>query len=390
MSFFDTLSQYSTFDFAAFLPAVTPDKVGAILDKDRLTPEDFLALLSPAASAWLEPMAVRAAAVTRKQFGNVIFLFTPLYISNFCDNVCSYCSFARQHGIIRSQLSFEEIDAEASSIADTGMRNILVLTGESRKHASPGYIREAVRIIRGHFATIGIEIYPMSQEEYALLIEAGVDGLTMFQEVYNENAYRGFHCGGPKADFRFRLESPERAGACDIRSLTVGALLGLDIPQKEAFFSGLHASYLQKKFPSAEVSLSLPRLRPMVSGFVPPHPLDDRLFVQILLATRLFLPRCGITISTRESRELRNAIAALGVTKMSAGVSTAVGGHGHASVGAPVSESQFEIADARSLDEMKSDLAALGFQPVMQDWNSQFFSTPAAAPSVAPAAAPAA
>ena len=381
MSFYDTLTRYSTFDFAAFLSAVTPDRVGAILDKQRLTPEDFLALLSPAASASLESMAAGAAAVTKKQFGNVIFLFTPLYISNFCDNVCSYCSFARQHGITRSQLSFEEIDAEAAAISATGMRNVLVLTGESRKHASPAYIREALCIMRRHFATIGVEIYPMAQEEYASLIDAGVHGLTMFQEVYDEKAYGGFHGNGPKADFRYRLESPDRAGACDIRSLTVGALLGLDVPQKEAFFTGLHASYLQNRYPSAEVSLSLPRLRPMVSGFVPPYPLHDRLFVQILLATRLFLPRCGITISSRESRRFRNAIAPIGATKMSAGVSTSVGGHGRASFGAPVSESQFEIADCRSLDEMKSDLIALGFQPVMQDWNSQFLSTPTAAPA---------
>ncbi len=374
------LKKYSAFDFAGFLQAVTVREVEAILDKERLTPEDFLALLSPAAASRLEPMARCAADLTRKHFGSVIFLFTPLYISNYCDNVCPYCSFARQQGIARRQLSFEEIEAEASAIAATGMRNILVLTGESRTHASPGYLRQAVEIMRDRFATVGIEIYPMERDEYATLIGAGVDGLTMFQETYGEEAYRGFHSGGPKVDFRFRLLSPERAGACGIRSLTVGALLGLDLPQREAFFSGLHASYLQKMFPAAEVSLSLPRLRPMVSGFVPPHPIDDRLFVQILTATRLFLPRCGITISTRESREFRNAIARLGATKMSAGVSTAVGGHGHASFGASSgaahSVAQFEIADERSLDEMKSDLNALGFQPVTQDWNSRFLSVP--------------
>jgi 2-iminoacetate synthase len=370
VSYFDVLQSYTGFDFNGFLSSVSLDRVGAILDKDKLTSEDFLALLSPAAASFLEPMAARSAAITKKQFGSVIFLFTPLYISNYCDNRCPYCSFARQHDIGRIQLSFDEIRTEAAAIAATGMRNILVLTGESRKKASPGYIREAVEILRGHFATVGIEIYPMQQEEYGELINAGVDGLTMFQEVYDEEIFHGFHHGGPKDDFRFRLESPERAGACGIRSLTVGALLGLSTPRNEAFFAGLHASWLQKQFPAVEVSMSFPRLRPMVGDFNPPFCIDDRLFVQILLATRLFMPRLGITISTREAREFRNALAKIGVTRMSAGVSTAVGGHGRESL----SEAQFEIADVRSLDELKTDLASLGIQAVMHDWNSRIVS----------------
>jgi 2-iminoacetate synthase len=371
MPFYDELIRYSSFDFSDFLSSVTPEKVGEVLDKERLSPEDFLVLLSPAATSRLEAMAVRASRITKRQFGSAIFLFTPLYISNYCDNGCPYCSFARQHRILRQQLSIDEVRAESMAIAATGMRNILVLTGESRTYASPEFIQNAIRILRGQFATVSIEMYPMAQDEYQSLIDAGVDGLTMFQEVYDERVYHSFHQGGPKDNFRFRLESPDRAGACKVRSLTVGALLGLDMPQREAFFSGLHASYLMKRFSGCEISVSLPRIRPMVSGFVPPYPVDDRLFVQILCAFRLFLPRCGITISTRESREFRNAIARLGVTKMSAGVSTAVGGHGHDPLSAP----QFEIADTRSLDEMKSDLAHMGFQPVLQDWNSTFLST---------------
>jgi 2-iminoacetate synthase len=370
VSYYDVLQSYTGFDFNGFLSSVSRERVGTILDKDKLTSEDFLALLSPAAASFLEPMAARSAAITKKQFGNVVFLFTPLYISNYCDNRCPYCSFARQHDIGRIQLSLDDVRAEAAAIAATGMRNILVLTGESRKKAPPGYIREAVEILQGHFATIGIEIYPMKQEEYAELINAGVNGLTMFQEVYNEETFHGFHHGGPKDDFRFRLESPERAGACGIRSLTVGTLLGLSVPQNEAFLAGLHASWLQKQFPAVEISMSFPRLRPMVGDFKPPFRVDDRLFVQILLATRLFLPRCGITISTREQREFRNALATIGVTRMSAGVSTAVGGHGKNSF----SEAQFEIADVRSLSEMKTDLAALGIQAVMHDWNSRLMS----------------
>jgi len=370
MPFHDTLSRYSGFDFPEFFSSVTEAQAAAVIDRERLSPLDFLALLSPAAAGLLEPLAHRAAALTKQHFGNVIFMFTPLYLSNFCENRCPYCSFARQHAITRRQLSFDEIESEAVAIASTGMRSILLLTGESRKHAAPEFITKAIGIIRCHFATIGIEMYPMTKEEYLVFVNKGVDGLTMFQETYDEASYHGFHAGGPKDDFFFRLSSPERAGECGIRSLTVGTLLGLAEPRREAFFSGLHAAFLQRTFPAAEVSLSMPRLRPMVGKFVPPHTVDDRLFVQIMCATRLFLPRTGITISTRESRAFRNSIVKLGVTRMSAGVSTAVGGHKENAGSAP----QFEIADTRSLTEMKSDLAALGFQPVMHDWNARLLS----------------
>jgi 2-iminoacetate synthase len=370
MPFQETLSRYAGFDFPGFISSVTVAQAEKAMGRDRLSELDFLTLLSPAAAGLLEHMAQRASALTRQYFGNIIFMFTPLYISNFCDNRCPYCSFARQHAIARRQLSRDEIEAEAAAIASTGMRSILVLTGESRRHASPDYILNSVEIIRRHFATIGIEMYPMTSSEYSSLVNAGAEGLTMFQETYDETAYHGFHSGGPKDDFLFRLDAPQRAGQCGIRSLTVGSLLGLSAPRTEAFFAGLHATYLQKTFPAAEVSLSMPRLRPMVGEFLPHSAVDDRLFVQILCATRLFLPRMGITISTRESRAFRNSIVKLGVTKMSAGVSTAVGGHGESATSAP----QFEIADTRSLVEMKSDLVTLGFQPVLYDWNAGLLS----------------
>ncbi len=370
MSFYNTLNKYDEFNFSEFSAQVTFQKVQSILDKDRLSPEDFLALLTPQAAEFIEQMAQKASQITRRQFGKVMFLFTPLYISNFCENVCPYCSFARQHGIDRIQLTIDEIKSESLAIAKTGMRNVLVLTGESRKKASFDFIREAIEIIRQNCATVSIEMYPMKQSEYAALIKVGIHGLTIFQETYNEKLYHDLHKGGPKDDFLFRLEAPERAGTEKIRSLTVGTLLGLNDPVSEAFFAGLHAEYLQSKFNGAEIAMSLPRIRPMVSQFSPKFPVSDRMFVQILLAIRLFLPRCGITISTRESKEFRDAIACLGVTKMSAGVSTSVGGHGEKSSKA----TQFEIADSRSLAQLCEDLNSLGFQPVMQDWNSRLFS----------------
>jgi 2-iminoacetate synthase len=368
MSFYDTIKQYANFNFNAYCASVTPQQIEAILDKDKLVPLDYLALLSDSATAFLEPMAQKAHALTKKHFGNVIFIFTPLYISNHCDNGCPYCSFARQHRIARSHLSFEKIRQEAEAIAETGMRHILVLTGESRSMASPEYVREAVSIIRDSFSSVSIEVYPMSQEEYSALVAFGTDGLTMYQEVYNEARYHELHRGGPKDNYLFRLDAPGRAALAGVRSVTVGALMGLFEPSSEAFFAGLHAQYMQKTHPSVEPSVAFPRLRPMVREFEPYCSVSDRLYVQTLLAARLFLPRCGITVSTRESKQFRNAIAPLGVTKMSAGVSTAVGGHAHGSV----STAQFDIADTRSLTEMKADLAALGFQPVLHDWNSDF------------------
>ncbi len=368
MSFFDTIKQYESFDFAAYFSSVTPLQVESALHRDKLSTRDYLALLSPSADALLEQMAQKANAVTRKQFGNVMFIFTPLYISNHCDNGCPYCSFARQHQIGRSHLSFDKIREEARTIAATGMRHILVLTGESRSMASVEYIREAVSIIREYFSSVSLEVYPMTRDEYGALVDFGTDGITIYQETYNRPRYHELHRGGPKDNFEFRLDAPDRAAGAGCRTATVGALLGLYEPRSEAFFAGIHAQYLQKTFPALEVSVAFPRLRPMVREFDPYSKVSDKLYVQMLVAARLFLPRCGITVSTRESTEFRNAIAPLGVTKMSAGVSTAVGGHGMESG----STSQFEIADNRTLAEMRRDLAGLGFQAVMHDWNSHY------------------
>jgi 2-iminoacetate synthase len=368
MSFYETITRYSSFDFGGFLASVTPEQVETIIDKDKLLEHDYLALLSGAAAGFLEPMAHKAASLTRKNFGSVMFIFTPLYVSNHCDNGCPYCSFARQHRIARSHLSNAKIREEACAIARTGMRHILVLTGESRSMASPEYVREAVSVVHEHFSSVSVEVYPMTTEEYAALAAFGADGITIYQETYNEAKYHELHRGGPKDNYVFRLDAPDRAARAGMRAATVGALLGLYEPRSEAFFTGLHAHYVQKTFPSLEVSVAFPRLRPMVREFEAYCEISDRLYVQMLLAARLFLPRCGITVSTRESREFRNAIAPLGVTKMSAGVSTAVGGRAAGSA----STSQFEIADNRTLDEMKSDLAGLGFQAVMQDWNSHY------------------
>jgi 2-iminoacetate synthase len=346
---------------------ITKERAASILTKDVLSIDDFYILLSEASSGLLEEMAQKARLVTRKHFGNSIFLFTPLYISNICENRCPYCSFARQHSIVRKHLSIDEIEHEVACIAESGIRHILVLTGESRKCASPEYLKSAIATINKNFSSISIEVYALTSDEYKSLVDTGVDGLTIYQETYNREIYETLHKGGPKADYDFRINAPERAAEIGIRSVALGALYGLSEWRTEAFMSGLHAYYLQRKFPSLEVSVSFPRLRPQAGEFSTDHIVADRQFVQMLAATRLFLPTVGITLSTRESEQFRNAVLPIGVTKISAGVSTAVGGHSGDS-----STAQFEIADGRSVSQVKTDLLKLGFQPVMHDWNRMY------------------
>jgi 2-iminoacetate synthase len=370
MSFHSIITAYNNFDFAGYLASQTPETIAAVLASDIVTEKDYLALLSDAAAPFLEPMAQKAQALTRRHFGSVVFIFTPLYISNHCDNGCAYCSFARQRNIARRHLSPEEIGTEAERIRSSGIRHVLVLTGESRGIATPEYCESAVRLLRGSFSSVAIEIYPLTEEEYGRIIASGADGLTIYQETYDEERYRALHSGGPKQDYGFRLQAPERACRQGMRTVTVGALLGLSDPVRDAFFAGLHAAYLQRNFPDVEVSLSFPRLRPLVAEFKQGSAVPDRRLAQMIVASRLFLPSAGITLSTRENALFRNAALPLGVTRMSAGVSTAVGGHS-----SPEGTPQFEIADTRTVDQVKKDLLTIGFQPVMHDWNSNYIRT---------------
>lgn len=332
----------------------------------RLNWTDLWALLSPRAGVWLEDMAQTAHQLTLKHFGRSVSLFTPLYLSNHCDNHCVYCGFNIKNEIPRSKLTLAEVELEAANIAATGLKHILILTGESRAQSPVEYIRDCVLVLRDYFASISVEIYPLTTSEYEVLIEAGVDGLTLFQEVYNETLYHRLHPAGPKRNFQYRLEGPERAGVAGMRTIGIGALLGLGDWRSEAFFTAIHADYLQHHFPGVEFSVSLPRIRPHVGTFQPTSPVSERELVQIMLAMRLFLPRIGITISTRERQDFRDHLIGIGVTKLSAGVSTAVGGHGVHRQGAV---GQFEIADSRSVSQMRQALQELGYQAVLKDWH---------------------
>ncbi|MBZ4644565.1 MAG: thiH1 [Clostridia bacterium] len=367
MSFYNEYLAYKDFKFNDFFKSVTDYQVQSAINKDKLTVLDFLALLSPRAEKYLEEMAQKAHRLTVYNFGKTILLYTPLYLSNYCTNQCLYCGFNTKNKIQRKQLTLDEVEAEAKAIAATGLKHILILTGDAKKIASLEYLEDCIEILRKYFTSIAIEIYALEEEEYARLIKAGVDSFTIYQETYNEGLYDQLHLKGPKKDYRFRLDAPERACKAFMRSVNIGALLGLDKEwRREAFFTGLHANYLQNRYMETEISLSLPRIRPHVGGFQPNCIVSDKNMVQIMLAFRLFMPRAGITISTRENAQFRDNIIRLGVTKMSAGSSTAVGGHTQQEE----NTGQFDISDERSVQEMREAILRLGYQPVFKDWQT--------------------
>ncbi|CCO24136.1 2-iminoacetate synthase ThiH [Maridesulfovibrio hydrothermalis] len=364
MSFYPICAEYNDANLAGQFRSVTEQDVKRAINKTTLSPEDFLALLSPAAVPFIEEMAQKASQLTLQHFGRTIQLFTPLYLSNFCTNRCIYCGFNTKNDIPRTQLDPEQIEEEAKAIAATGLKHLLILTGDARTKASPEYLKSCLEILSKYFPSVSIEIYAMTEDEYAMLVNAGVDGLTMFQETYNENLYPKLHPAGPKKDFRNRLDAPERGCKAGMRVVNIGALLGLDVWQHDALITGIHAAYLQNKYPDVDIAVSLPRMRTHAGNFRATSLVSDQDLVQNMLALRIFLPRAGITISTRENAQFRENILPLGVTRMSAGVSTEVGGHSQD--GDKVG--QFDISDERSVEEMCKVLKNHGYQPVFKDW----------------------
>lgn len=342
------------------------------LEKQTLSVEDLKALLSPAAEPFLERMAERARIETRKHFGNTVYLFTPLYIANYCENYCVYCGFNCYNHIRRMKLTAEQIEHEMQVIAESGMEEILILTGESRSKSDIKYIGEACKLARKYFRMVGIEIYPVNTEDYRYLHECGVDYVTVFQETYDTDKYETLHLAGHKRVWPYRFEAQERALMGGMRGVACSALLGLSDFRKDALASALHVYYLQRKYPHAEVSLSCPRLRPIINnGKINPHDVGERQLCQILCAYRIFLPFAGITVSSRESAAFRNGIVKIAATKISAGVSTGIGDHESKYTGKENSEegdAQFEIADNRSLAQMYRDMKAEGLQPVLNDY----------------------
>ena len=342
----------------------TAAHVRQALQMTHLRPEDFAALLSPSALPLLEEMAHKAQTATRKQFGNSIYLFTPLYLANYCENHCVYCGFNRGNRIHRARLNSVETEEEMKAIAATGLREILLLTGESHTMSDVTYIGDACQIARKYFNVVGLEVYPMNIDDYAYLHKCGADYVTVFQETYDPDKYETLHLQGHKRIFPYRFYAQERAILGGMRGVGFAALLGLDDFRKDALATGLHAYLLQRKYPHAEIALSCPRLRPIINNNkITPRDVHEPQLLQIITAYRLFLPFANITVSTRECERFRNNVINLGATKISAGVSVGIGGHREKAKG----DEQFEISDPRSVQEVYDAVLAQNLQPVMSD-----------------------
>lgn len=351
----------------------TARDVRAALSHDTCTVEDFKALLSPAAQPFLEQMAQRAQIETQKHFGNTLYIFTPLYIANYCENYCVYCGFNCYNKIRRLQLSYEQIEHEMKVIADSGMEEILILTGESKAKSDIKYIGEACKLARKYFKMVGLEVYPVNSEDYKYLHECGADYVTVFQETYDSDKYETLHLMGHKRVWPYRFEAQERALMGGMRGVGFSALLGLSDFRKDALATALHVYYLQRKYPWAEMSISCPRLRPIINNDkINPHDVHETQLCQIICAYRIFLPFAGITVSSRESASFRNGIAKIAATKVSAGVSTGIGDHESKYTGEndgdAEGDEQFEINDIRSIDTMYKDMSSEGLQPVLNDY----------------------
>jgi 2-iminoacetate synthase len=346
----------------------------------------FTKLIEPNDDSEFERMAQAARAATRQNFGRTMRMFAPLYLSNECINNCRYCGFSRDNPILRVTLTVEQVVAEAKCLAGQGFRHVLLVAGEHPKFVSESYLADCVRALRPLFSSISVELGPMEKAQYEPLIEAGAEGLVVYQETYNRNLYAEMHTSGPKRDFDWRLECPERGYAAGFRRIGIGALFGLAPWRAEARALAAHLEYLVKHCWQSELTVSLPRLRPAAGEFIPPYSLGDRELAQLLCAFRICFPRVGIVLSTREPAALRDALMPLGVTMMSSGSHTEPGGYTgqgrhavHRTIRGRVlppdagvdalATGQFEISDARSPAEVASVLREQGLEPVWKDWD---------------------
>jgi 2-iminoacetate synthase len=363
------------------------------LARSRPSLPDFAALISPGAAELLEPMCRRSQALTRQRFGRVIRMFAPVYISNQCVNNCRYCGFARRNNIARVTLSIPEVEREANAVVAMGFRSILLVASEHPKLVTPAYLADCVRAVVAKAPDVCIEIAPWSVADYKPVVEAGAEGVIVFQETYDRGRYAEMHPSGPKRDMDWRLGTPERAYAAGFRKLGLGALMGLNDWRREAICLAAHAVWLLKHCWKAQISISLPRIRPAASGFVPVDPINDRDLAQLIAAYRLMFPDAHLVLSTREPARLRDGLIPLGITQISAGSHTEPGGYTGAgrenierihlepvaasSAAAAGATAQFNIADERSAAEVAASLRRMRLDPVWKDWDAGFCQPPA-------------
>ncbi|GEN75820.1 2-iminoacetate synthase ThiH [Chryseobacterium hagamense] len=367
-SFTSVFEHYRWDDIKSRLEKVTPADVEKSLRKNNRTTGDFLNLISPAAAGKLEVMAGMAQHLTQKRFGKTIQLYAPLYLSNECQNICTYCGFSLDNLIKRKTLSDTELMIEASVLKSMGVNHVLLVSGEANKTVGVGYFVNAVKLLSPHFANISIEVQPLSEEEYRELHKAGVNAVLVYQETYHREVYKEYHPKGKKSNFSFRLETPDRIGKAEIHKMGLGVLLGLEDWRVDSFFNALHIDYLQKQYWKSRFSVSFPRLRPAEGIIEPNFMMSDQDLLQLICAYRIWNEDLEISISTRENETFRNHIVSLGATAMSAASKTNPGGY------AVDRESleQFETSDERSMEEIKSIIRKAGYDPVMKDWDAVY------------------
>jgi 2-iminoacetate synthase len=394
VSFFTEFNSLPVADLAGRALSASTATVRDSIGKSKLSPDDFAHLISPAAGELLEPMGRRAHALTQQRFGKVVRLFAPLYLSNECVNNCKYCGFSRDNPILRVTLSVDEMLREARALKEQGFRNILLVSGEHPKFVSNNYLRDCIAALHGEWPGISLEIGPMETGEYRPLVQAGAEGLVVYQETYDRAVYAEMHTAGPKRNFEWRMETPERAYAAGFRRIGIGALFGLGDWRFEAICAAAHADYLLRNCWKAQLTISLPRLRPCAGEFQPLTHMTDRELAQLVCAFRLMFPDVGLVLSTREPAKLRDGLIPLGITLMSAGSHTEPGGytgagreklhhtdHGRiVELGASEwaaangngihATGQFDIADERSPQEVADLIRSLGYEPVWKDWDA--------------------
>ncbi len=365
-SFNDLFQQYNWDDTRKSIYDKTTSDVQRALSAEQRTLEDFKALVSPAAAPYLEEMAVLSQQITQKRFGKTIQMYVPLYLSNECNNICTYCGFSLDNKLRRKTLNAVEVMQEVAAIKDMGFDHVLLVTGEANQTVHVEYFEKVLDLIRPHFSHISMEVQPLDTSDYSTLREKGLNTVLVYQETYHQEDYRKHHPKGKKSNFQYRLETPDRLGQAGIHKMGLGVLIGLEDWRTDSFFTALHLSYLEKKYWQSKYSLSFPRLRPFSGGLEPKVEMKDRELVQLICAYRLLNEEIELSISTRESPTFRNNIIKLGITAMSAGSKTNPGGYAVE----PESLEQFEISDDRNTAEIARIIRKQGYEPVWKDWDN--------------------
>jgi 2-iminoacetate synthase len=364
-------SVFENYDWDAIKTKIyqtTAQDVEQALAKKKRNLDDFLALISPAAQNYLEPMAQECHELTQKRFGKTIQMYAPLYLSNECQNICTYCGFSLDNKIKRKTLTGNEITLEVEALKSASFDHVLLVTGEANYTVNIHYFLKAIEQIKNDFSIISIEVQPLSTDEYEQLHKAGVYSVLVYQETYHQEVYKKYHTKGKKSNFDFRLETPDRIGTAGIHKIGLGVLLGLEDWRTDSFFNALHLDYLQKKYWQTKYSVSFPRLRPAEGVIEPNFIMDDKDLTQLICAYRLWNEDLEISISTRENEKFRDNIIPIGITSMSAGSKNNPGGY----VVDPQSLEQFEISDERSAAEIAKVISSRGYEPVWKDWDRSF------------------